>query len=134
MRNMSISNIQLYYGIDNRHDRHRKLVRLLWNFTQILPQVSQAKMCTKISFNKYIFYRHLSCFLFSCNSLWAFRCTILASIACDSQGWIISQECSWISIMRCPLQPWDEEYIVYWDQMNRERNAVLKLINRFWTC
>ena len=59
-------------------------------------QVSQAKMRTKIircfppSFVFFLYYYFF-------NSSWAFRRTLLASIACNSRGWIISQERSRIS-------------------------------------
>ena len=59
-------------------------------------QVSQAKMRTKIircfppSFVFFLYYYFF-------NSSWAFRRTLLASIACNFRGWIISQERSRIS-------------------------------------
>ena len=53
-------------------------------------------MCTQIKM-----FPTVAClFFFPLDSSWAFRCTLLASIARDSRGWIISQERSRISIMR----------------------------------
>ena len=54
----------------------------------------------KFRVDKDVFYRRLSFFFFflffPLDSSWSFRRTLLASIACNSRGWIISQERSWI--------------------------------------
>ena len=76
----------------------------------VLSQVSQVKMCTKISCLIKIF----SFLFFPLDSSWAFGRTLLASIACDSRGWIISQERSWISANDCSVWETYSVYNFYW--------------------
>ena len=76
----------------------------------VLSQVSQVKMCTKISCLIKIF----SFLFFPLDSSWAFGRTLLASIACDSRGWIISQERSWISANDCSVWETYSVYKFYW--------------------
>ena len=113
---------------------HSNTYGILYTLCEVLNEVptdeswvSQAKMCTKTSFNKFVFYRRglvffclfvclFVCFLFiyfPLDSSWAFSRALQASVACHSRGWIISQERSCISIMwskGCILRARDEEY------------------------